>query len=200
MFIILLVLFQPQLHVLQFRVWFWIRLSLFWYQIQFRGPKFTHNSDQLVINSRDSHDSLRAFPDCSDGKEPEWNVGDLGSIPGSGRFPREVNGNQLQHSFLENPIDRGTWQATVHVVQRVRHDSDYTFTFFLTVLGFLGGSDGKESTCNARDPDLIPGLGRASGVWNIYPLRYSCLENPMDRGGWQATVHEVTKSHARFRD
>ena len=67
--------------------------------------------------------------------------------------------------------------------QRVRHDSDYTFTFFMTVLGFLGGSDGKESTCNARDPGLIPGLRKASGVWNIYPLQYSCLENPMDRGG-----------------
>ena len=65
--------------------------------------------------------------------------------------------------------------------ERVRHDSGYTFTFFMTVLGFPGGSLGKESTCNAGDLGLIPGLGRSSGEGNIYPLQYSCLENPMDR-------------------
>ena len=47
---------------------------------------------------------------------------DQGSIPGLGRSPGEVNGNPLQHSCLENPMDRGTWQATVHRVSRVRHN------------------------------------------------------------------------------
>ena len=55
-----------------------------------------------------------------------------------------------------------------------------------------GGSDGKESACNAEDPDSIPGLGR-SLEGNGYPLQYSCLENPMGRGAWWATVHGVAK-------
>ena len=46
---------------------------------------------------------------------------------------------------------------------------------------------------DTRDVDLIPGLGRSPGVRNGKPFQYSCLENPMDRGAWQATVHGVTK-------
>ena len=45
-----------------------------------------------------------------------------------------------------------------------------------------------------RDSGLIPGLGRFPGGGHGNPLQYPCLENPMDRGAWQATVHEVTKS------
>ena len=56
------------------------------------------------------------FPGGSDAKESACNVGDLGSIPGSGRFPGEGNGNPLQCSCLENPMDRGAWRATVHGV------------------------------------------------------------------------------------
>ena len=62
--------------------------------------------------------------------------------------------------------------------------------------GFPGVSDGKESTCNAGDMGLIPGSGRYPGEGNGYPLQYSCLENSMDRGAWQAPVHGVTKSQA----
>ena len=58
-------------------------------------------------------------------------------------------------------------------------------------LGFPGGSAGRESPCNEGDLDLIPGLGRSPGEWNGYLLQYSCLENPMDRGAWKATVHRV---------
>ena len=54
------------------------------------------------------------------------------------------------------------------------------------IQGFPGGSDSKESTCNAGDPSLIPGSGRLPGEGNGKPLQYSCLENPMDRGVWQA--------------
>ena len=50
------------------------------------------------------------------------NVGDPGSKPESGRSPGEVNGNTLQYSCLANPMDRGSWQAIVHVVTRVEHD------------------------------------------------------------------------------
>ena len=60
--------------------------------------------------------------------------------------------------------------------------------------GFPGGSDGKESACNAGDQDSIPGWGRSPGGGNGNPLQYSCLENPMDRGVWWATVHGVAKS------
>ena len=62
------------------------------------------------------------------------------------------------------------------------------------VLGFPGGSDSKESACNARDPGLIPGWGRAPGEGNGNPLQYSCLENPMDGEDWQTTVHGIAKS------
>ena len=62
----------------------------------------------------------------------------------------------------------------------------------LQVLSFLGGSDGKESACNAGDLGLIPGVGRSPGERNGYPLQYSCLENPMDRGASWPRVHEVT--------
>ena len=55
-------------------------------------------------------------------KESASNAGDPGLIPGWGRFPGEGNGNPLQYSSLENPMDRGTWQATVHVVTRTRHN------------------------------------------------------------------------------
>ena len=58
---------------------------------------------------------------------------------------------------------------------------------------FPGASDGKESACNAGDPDSMPGSGRSPGEGNGNPLQYSCLENPMDRGAWWATVHGVTK-------
>ena len=62
------------------------------------------------------------FPHSSVGKESACNAGDLGSIPGLGRSPGEGNGNPLQYSCLENPMDRGAWQATVHGVKRVSHD------------------------------------------------------------------------------
>jgi len=54
----------------------------------------------------------------SDGKESACNVGDLGLIPGSGRSPGEGNGYPLQHSCLENSMDRGAWRATVHRVPK----------------------------------------------------------------------------------
>ena len=57
----------------------------------------------------------------------------------------------------------------------------------------------KESACNAEDLGLTPGSGRSPGEGNGNPLQYHCLENPMDRGAWQATVHRVTKSQTRLK-
>ena len=64
----------------------------------------------------------RKFPHSSVGKESAWNTGDPGSIPGWERSPGEGNGNPLPYSCLENPMDRGAWWATVHVVARVGHN------------------------------------------------------------------------------
>ena len=83
----------------------------------------------------------------------------------------------------------------------------YTYTYYIYILiyifltllselplrGFLGGSAGKESACNAGDLDSIPGLGRCPGERKGYPLQYSGLENPMDR-----IVHGAAKSRTRL--
>ena len=61
---------------------------------------------------------------------------------------------------------------------------------------FSGSSAGKESACNPGDLGLIPGLGRSPGGGHDNPLKYSCLENSMDRGAWRAIVHGVTQSQA----
>ena len=62
--------------------------------------------------------------------------------------------------------------------------------------GFPGGSVGKESACSAGDAEdsgSIPGSGRFTEGGHGNPLKYSCLENPMDKGAWQATVYGVTR-------
>ena len=65
--------------------------------------------------------------------------------------------------------------------------------------GFPGGSDGEESVCNVGDLGLITGSGRSPGESNGNPLQYSCLENPMDRGAWRATVHRIAKSWTQLK-
>ena len=65
----------------------------------------------------------------------------------------------------------------------------------LPLNNFPGGSDGKASAYNAGDLGLIPGSGRSPGEGNGNPLQYSCLENPMDREAWEATVHGVAESN-----
>ena len=69
--------------------------------------------------------------------------------------------------------------------------------YAIVALGFPGGSEGKESACNEGDQGSIPGSGRLPGKENGYPLRYSCLENSTDRGGWWATVHGVTEGRTQ---
>ena len=67
-------------------------------------------------------------------------------------------------------------------------------------MGFLGGSDSKESACNAGDLGLIPGSGRSPGDGNGYPLQYSSLKKSMHRGAKQATVHGVAKSWTQLSE
>ena len=68
------------------------------------------------------------------------------------------------------------------------------------LISFPGGSEGKESTCNVGDLGSIPGLGRFPGGGYGSPLQYACLENPMDKGAWGATVHGVAKSQTGLSD
>ena len=70
----------------------------------------------------------------------------------------------------------------------------------LRKMGFRGDLNGKESFCNAEDLGLIPGLGRSHGVGNGNPLRCPCLETPMDRGAWWATVYGTEKGQTRLSD
>ena len=73
----------------------------------------------------------RGFPGGSEVKASAHNVGNPGSIPGSGRSPGEGNGNPFHYSLLENPMEGGAWQATVHKVAKGQTVlSDFTFTFF----------------------------------------------------------------------
>ena len=66
--------------------------------------------------------------------------------------------------------------------------------------GFPRGSDGKKSTCNVGDLSFIPGWGRSPGRGNGYPLQYSCLEMPVERGAWWAIVHGAAKSRPLLSD
>ena len=75
---------------------------------------------------------MLGFPPSSVGKVSACNAGGLGSIPGSGRSPGEGNGSPLQYTCLENPMDRGAWQPTLHGIARVGHD--LALSFFLDVL------------------------------------------------------------------
>ena len=85
------------------------------------------------------------FPSGSDGKEPVCSVGDPGLFPGSGRSSGEGHGNPLQYSCLENPTDEGSWQVTVHGVQRVRYN--WVTSLSLGSL-FLKVENWKEMTIN----------------------------------------------------
>ena len=83
-----------------------------------------------------------------------------------------------------------------------RSKFDKTLKYFVIIYqgkgGFTGGSVVKNLLANAGDMGSIPGWGRSLGGGHGNPLQYSCLENPMDRGTWWATVHGITKSQTRL--
>ena len=80
------------------------------------------------------------------------------------------------------------------------HTGRHTLASTRGLLDFPGGSVGKVSAYNAGDLGSSPGLGRSPGEGNGNPLQYYCLENPMDRGAWQAAVYGVTKSWTRLSE
>ena len=130
-------------------------------------------------------------------QESTCNAGEQGSIPGSKRSPGEGNGNPLQYSCLENPMDREAWWATVHGVARVGHNlatkppPPHVKKRASQVVLVI-----KNPPTNAgdiRDLGSIPGMGRSPGEGDGNPLQFSCLRNPMDRGACWATVHGVAE-------
>ena len=76
--------------------------------------------------------------------------------------------------------------------------SSVIIVIYKALMAFLGGSDCKESACNAGDSGSIPGSGRSPGEGKGNPLQHSCLENSMERRAWQATVHLVGKSQTQL--
>ena len=129
-------------------------------------------------------------------KKSACSAGDPGSIPGLGRSPGEGNGNPLQYSYLENPMDRGAWRATVHGVTRVGHDL-VTKPPPILLLGLPCGSAVKIPPATAGDTGdsgLIPGLGRSSGEGNGNLPRYSCLGNPWTEEPGRPTAHGIAES------
>ena len=108
-----------------------------------------------------------------------------------------ISTNQI--STVE-PIALG--HLTLHVLQQAEQYlgvGQYgKLSQYKLISGFPGGLAVKNSPANARasgDAGSIPGPGTSAGRGNGNPLQYSCLKNPMDRGAWRATVHEVSKTH-----
>ena len=100
--------------------------------------------------------------------------------------------------------DNDSTACTVHTVFQTLHVR--THLIFISILqggtliiGLPQWLSGKESTCNAGDAGSTPGLGRSAGEVNGNSLQYSCLEDPIGRGGWQAVVHRVAKSRTRLK-
>ena len=125
-------------------------------------------------------------PGSSNSKESTCSVGDLGSIPGLGGSPEGGHGNPHQYSCLENPHGR---RSLVSYSPWARKESDMTesLSAHITTLGLPDGSVVKNMSVNAGDTgqvSLTPGLGRSPGGGKGKNLRYSSLENPMDREAW----------------
>ena len=107
-----------------------------------------------------------------------------GFDPWVGKFPGEGNSNPLQYSCLENPMDRGAWCPWGHK----ELDTTERLHFFSLMVKNLPINAG-----DLRDVGSVPGFGRSYGGGHSNTIQYSCLEDPMDRGTWLATVYRVTK-------
>ena len=138
------------------------------------------------------------FPGGSDGKASVYNVGDLGSIPGSERSSGEGNGNTS--STLAWKIHG--WRSLVSYSPWGHKELYMTEQLHFTsgpIWGFSGGSVVKNLLVNAGDTGdmgFIPGVGRSGGE-HSNSFQYPCLDNTMGRGAWQATVHSFSKSQTQ---
>ena len=91
------------------------------------------------------------------------------------------------------------WRTEFQRIDERSAENLFLLPHLLRKQGFPSGSDGKESACNAGYPSSIPGSGRSPGDGHGYPLQYSCLENPMDRGAWWATVLRSAQSQTQLK-
>ena len=128
--------------------------------------------------------TIQGFPSGSVGKESASQAGDLGLIPGLGRSSGEGNGYLLQYSCLENSMDRGAWQATIHGVARSRTRLKQLSSSSSRDVGVPGDSVVQNPPANAGDTGSIPRSGRSPGKGKGNLFQYSCLGNPEDRGAW----------------
>ena len=120
----------------------------------------------------------------------------LGLIPGWG-----TKISQASHS-QERKKERKKSLRSLMDKHQETFQKEINFYVIYIILGFPGGSNGKESTCNAGDLGLIPRLGRSPGGEHGKEVHSSILawRIPMDRGAWRATVHGVTKSRTQLSD
>ena len=117
--------------------------------------------------------------------------------PGRGQKPRGVQPHPAPHwsPWRRGPLSPAQlWCCDTEVLMAgqsalpnkelpaLLHGSCFIWTMACLRAGVPGGSDGKESACSAGDPGSVPGSGKSPGEGHGYPLQYSCLENPMDRG------------------
>ena len=96
------------------------------------------------------------------------------------------------------PLNRGDSWELMRTTTPTSKEQVQLQWFLTQRQDFPSGSDGKASAYNMGDPGSFPGLGRSQAEGNGNPLQYSCLENPMDRGAWEATVHGVAKSRTQL--
>ena len=138
---------------------------------------------------------IKVFPGGSVGKESSCyaeDTGDMGSIPGSGRSPGEGNGNPLQYSGLENPMDRGAWQAAVHgVTKSWTRLNDFTFTFHFHAL------QKEMATHSSVLAWRIPGTGEPGGLPSMGSqsrTRLKRLSSSSSSGSSKEIVHWAVTS------
>ena len=136
--------------------------------------------------------SKRDFPGGSKVKNPPANTGDLGLIPGPGRSPEEGNGNPLQYSCLGNPLDRGTWWATVHIFSKSQTWlSDWTHTETHTCASSREWQECKKASGN-------PGcLLKASLGAAMLPLLTVYWSN-RPQGQWLHQWHRATQFTSKW--
>ena len=127
------------------------------------------------------------------------------SIPGQGvkiphvSWPKNQNVNN-RSSIVTSSIKTLKWSTLKKKKNLLRINEKQWLSTYLIMQSFPGGSEDKASACDAGGPGSIPGWGRSPGEGNGNPLQYSCLENPVERGAWQATVHRVAKSWTQLSD
>ena len=135
------------------------------------------------------------FPDSSVGKESACNAGDPSSIPGLGISPGEGKGYPLQYSGLENSMD-SPWSPKSRT--RLSHFHFHILFYRVSLVAVMVRNPAANAG-DARDTGSILGSGRSPGEGHGNPLQYSCLENPMDRVAWWATVQRVPKSRTQVK-